>query len=121
MFTIFGYSGPKTDQEAIEAMREAWGSTSDRYMEQTAFITRQSEEEISAAWEDFIHTHHYEVQFDFYESWIAKHPRRSGEAYLAQYVDAQFICDNPIPRGLGFTDLWAWFDQLRPAEEAAQT
>jgi len=25
MITIFGYSGPKTDQEAIAAMREAWG------------------------------------------------------------------------------------------------
>lgn len=121
MLTIFGYSGPKTDQEAIEAMSEAWGSTTARSMEQTAFITRQSEEEIGAAWDNFIHTHHYEVQSDFYESWIARHPRRTGEAYLSQYLDAMFIADNPIPRAAGFDELWAWFDQFRSAEDAKTT
>ena len=64
MITIFGYSGPRTDQEAISAMQEAWGTPDDRSMEQTAFITLQNDDEISAAWKGFIHTHHYEVQSD---------------------------------------------------------
>jgi hypothetical protein len=119
MITVFGYSGPKTDQEAIEAMRGAWGPTATRSMEQTAFINRQSPDEIRSAWSDFIHTHHYEVQSDFYDSWIAKHPRRTGEAYVAQYIDACFISDNPIPRNAGFDGLWAWFDQFQPAEDTS--
>jgi hypothetical protein len=118
MFTIFGYSGPKTDQEAIKAMQEAWGSKYDRNMEQTEFITHQSEKEINDAWERFIHSHHYEVHDDFCESWIAKHPRRTGEAYFSQYIDSQFINDNPIPKDAEFTALWDWFEKLRDAEDS---
>ncbi len=118
MITIFGYSAPKTDQEAMAAMRDAWGTAHDRAMEQTAFITLQTEDEIAGAWGEFIHTHHYEVQSDFYDSWIANHPRRTGEAYLSQYVEAKFISDNPIRRDLGLTDLHAWYEQFRAAEEA---
>jgi hypothetical protein len=120
MITIFGYSGPKTDQEAIGAMQQAWGTPKDRHMEQTAFITLQTEDEIKQAWKDFIHTHHYEVQSDFYNSWIANHPRRTGEAYLSQFVDAQFISDNPIPKDLNFSELWTWFEQFRAAEDSAR-
>lgn len=118
MITIFGYSGPKTDQEAIAAMKEAWGTVDQRSMEQTAFITRQTEEEISENWSAFIHSHHYEVTDDFYQSWIANHPRRTGEAYINQYLEAKFISDNSIPRNLELEDLWSWYGQFKTAEAA---
>lgn len=116
MFTIFGYSGPKTDQEAIELMSEAWGGADSRVMEQAAFITLQSENEIDEVWSKFIHTHHYEIHRDFFESWIAKHPRRTGEAYLAQYLDARFVDNNPAPTGISLPELHRWFQHLLPAE-----
>jgi hypothetical protein len=117
MFTIFGYSGPKTDQEAIEAMSKAWGSPSDRAMEETDFITLQPREEVREVWEKFIHSHHYDVTDDFFDSWLGKHPRRTGEAYWAQYIEAKFVEGNPAPRGISLRELWGWFDQLLPAEE----
>jgi hypothetical protein len=120
MITIFGYSGPKTDQEAISAMRQAWGTPDDRSMEQTAFITFQTEDEITEAWSEFIHTHHYERQDDFYDSWIANHPRRTGEAYFNRNYRALFIPNNPIAKDSDFPQLWAWFEQFRSAEEAAR-
>lgn len=79
MITIFGYSGPKSDEEAIAAMKEAWESR-ERSLEQTAFITLQSDSEITANWKPFIYSHHYEVHSSFCDSWIATHPRRTGEA-----------------------------------------
>lgn len=118
MITVFGYSGPKSDEEAIAAMSAAWGDPSVRAMEQTAFVTIQGEDEVTANWERFIHSHHYEIESDFYETWIANHPRRTGEAYLSQYVDAKFIENNPIPRGLDFPELWSWYEKLRLAEVA---
>lgn len=117
MITIYGYSGPKTDQEAIAAMHEAWGNKEQRFMEQTAFISIQSEDEIRENWEPFIHTHHWERQDNFYDSWIAHHPRRTGEAYLNQYFDAKFIDNNPIPLGLDFPALWDWYGQFKAPEE----
>jgi len=107
MITIFGYSCPKTDKEAIDAMKEAWGDKYKRSMEQMAFITIQNEGEILENWKLFIHSHHYDnVQADFYNSWIANHPRRTGEAYINQYLDAEFIANNPIPRDLDFPKVW---------------
>ncbi|MFA5755018.1 MAG: hypothetical protein WC909_01470 [Candidatus Paceibacterota bacterium] len=117
MITIFGYSGPKNDTEAIMAMKKAWGDKDQRSMEQTAFITIQSENEISENWEPFIHTHHYEMNTDFYDSWIANHPRRTGEAYLNQYLQAKFINNNPIPRTLDFPALWEWYGQFKKVED----
>lgn len=113
MITIFGYSGPKTDEAAISAMKKAWGDKSKRSMEQTAFITTQTEDEVSKNWGQFIHTHHYEVHSDFYDSWIANHPRRTGEAYLNQYLEAKFIDNNPIPRDANFNELWEWYKQFK--------
>jgi len=120
MFTIFGYSGPKTDQEAIALMSGAWGGATNRAMEQAAFITFQTESDIQEAWGDFIHTHHWEMERDFFASWIARHPRRTGEAYLAQYIDAKFVEDNPAPKGTGFPELWAWYEQFCDAEQDAR-
>jgi hypothetical protein len=118
MITIFGYSGPKSDQEAIALMSEAWGPGSERSMEQTSFISLQSEGEITENWDKFIHSHHYEIQKDFYDSWLANHPRRTGEAYLHQYLEAKFIDNNPIPKDLDFPELWKWYDQFKPAESS---
>jgi len=117
MVTIFGYSAPKTDQEAIGAMKKAWGDKNQRAVEQITFITTQTDDEVSENWEPFIHTHHYEVNADFYDSWIANHPRRTGEAYLNQDPEAKFIRNNPIPRDLDFPVLWEWYGQFKEAEK----
>ena len=69
--------------------------------------------------EPFIHTHHYEIHTDFYNSWIANHPRRSGEAYWNQYMEACFIENNPIPRTNDFDELWSWYRPLIDAERSA--
>ncbi len=116
MITIFGYSGPKTDQEAIGAMKEAWGNKNERSMEQTCFITPQDDDMVSDNWEPFIHTHHYELADNFYASWIANHPRRTGEAYVNQYIEAKFIDDNPIPKDADFPELWKWYEKFKFAE-----
>jgi hypothetical protein len=121
MITIFGYSGPKTDQEAIAAMKNAWGDNTKREMEQTSFITIEDEDQICNNWDAFIHTHHYEVHGNFYDSWISDHPRRTGEAYINQYIEAEFINQNPIPEDLDFSELWKWYAQFKEAEEKSAT
>lgn len=112
MFTIFGYSAPSSDEGAISLLKAAWGGFEKRNMEQVEFINTESEDKLLGKWKDFVHTHHYDYHADFYESWIANHPRRTGEAYWNQYLDAKFISNNPLPREAGFEDLWAWFMPL---------
>lgn len=116
MITIFGYSGPKTDVEAISAMKSAWGDVKKRQFEQTHFITTRNEDEVIENWKEFIHTHHYTVYNNFYDSFIANHPRRTQEAYFHQYLGAEFIDDTPIPRDHSFPELWEWYEQFKEAE-----
>lgn len=82
MITFFGYGAPKSDVQAIKLMKSAWGEVTQRDMEQTEIIDIRSEDDLRSTWEPFIHTNHYETHSDFYESWISKHPRRTGEAYI---------------------------------------
>lgn len=123
MLTIFGYSAPTTDVEAIDLLKEGWGTPAERNMEQTEIISRPGadEDELRAKWSDFIHTHHYEVHGSFYESWVGNHPRRSGEAYWNQYWEAKFVSNNPIPPGFAdLPELVEWFVPLLEAERRVQ-
>lgn len=117
MITIFGYGAPQSDVSAINLMKSAWGEVIQREMEQTEIIDIRSEDDLCSTWEPFIHTHHYETHSSFYDSWIANHPRRTGEAYINQYWNAQFIDNNPIPKEFAFPELWAWFDRLKKVED----
>ncbi len=81
-------------------------------------IDIKPEDELFETWRPFVHTHHYQVHNDFYESWIPNHPRRTGEAYWSQYFDVKFIESNPVPRTGNLADLWAWFQPLVAAEKA---
>jgi hypothetical protein len=117
MITMFGYGAPKSDISAIELLKSAWGKIEKREMEQTEIIDIRSEEDLHETWKPFIHSHHYDIYSSFYDSWIAKHPRRTGEAYWNQYYEAMFIDDNPIPHSLNFEDLWNWFGTLYNVEQ----
>lgn len=117
MVTIFGYSGPKSDEEAMSAMGAAWGSVDNRELEQTCFITLQSEDEVTKNFSKFIHTHHYEIDDNFYDSWIARHPRRTGEAWWNQYLEVKFLPNNPIPKDASFPELWRWLEPYKEPEQ----
>ncbi len=86
-------------------------------MEQFEIIDVRSEDELLKTWDPFIHSHHYEVHTTAYESWLLTHPRRSGEAYINQYLEALFIEENPIPKDCSFEELWRWFRPLIDREK----
>lgn len=116
MITIFGYGAPKSDVSAISLLKSAWGNVHDREMEQTEIIDKKTEDVLSETWKQFIHSHHYDTFTSFYDSWLANHPRRTGEAYLNQFLKAQFIENNPIPKEHTFWQLWEWFEKLQEIE-----
>jgi hypothetical protein len=117
MFTIFGYSAPVTDVEAVDLLKEGWGRPAQRDMEQMEVLNIDNPAELREKWDPFIHTHHFEIHDSFFDSWMAKHPRRTGEAYFNQYWRAQFIEDNPVPRNVtDLRELVAWFEPLIAVE-----
>jgi hypothetical protein len=121
MVTIFGYGAPTSDASAVELLKAAWGDINDRSMEEFEIIDIREEDDLRRTWSPFIHTHHYRVETSFYDSWIANHPRRTGEAYWNQFIEAKFIEDNPLPKSAGFPELWEWYSRLQEVEDAART
>ena len=97
-------------------MKEAWGDVSDRNLEQIEIIDIKPEDELGEAWSDFIHTHHYQTSTDFYDSWIAKHPRRTCEVMWQQLMECRFFNENPIPRNAGWPGVRTWIKPLLDAE-----
>jgi hypothetical protein len=116
--TIFGYGAPASDAEAVRLMSDAWGDWRSRQFEQIEFIDKKSEQVLLAAWEAFVHSHHYDVFASFRESWVARHPRRSIEAFRRQYLDADVVEDNVIPDTTVLQELQDWFARLVDAESA---
>jgi hypothetical protein len=109
VITVFGYSAPKTDKEAVELMKDAWGDVRDRELEETEIIDIKSEDELRGKWDQFIHTHHYQVTGSFYDSILSKHPRRSCEAMWTQLMEAKWVEEHEFPRNASFRELRSWF------------
>ena len=118
MVTIFGYGAPASDTRAIELLKKAWGSTESRHMEEFEIIDVRDANDLAGIWSPFIHSHHYRIENSFYKSWIANHPRRTGEAYLNQFINAMFIESNPLPKYASFEQLWEWYGKLQAVEDA---
>lgn len=118
LVSVFGYRAPASDAAAIDEFKLAWGDPKVRQFEQFEIVSRpgSDHEELRNRWDAFIHTHHYAIHDDFYDSWIAHHPRRSGEAYYKQFIEANFIDVNPVPQDLELKALVDWYEELRMNE-----
>jgi len=116
LFTIFGYSAPTSDADAVQLMKKAWGEPGVRNLEEIEIIDRIGEDELRRRWKDFIHSHHYRTAKLFGESWTARHPRRTCESMWRTLMEAEFLEDNSLPKGLDFPALWEWLKPLIAAE-----
>jgi hypothetical protein len=119
MFTIFGYSAPVTDVEAIDLLKQGWGSAAEREFEQTEIINRPGcdHEALRDLWDSFIHTHHYDISESFGSSWLGRHPRRTGEVWWRRFMLNQWVEANPVPADeRDLESLIEWFKPLLAAE-----
>lgn len=105
MLTIFGYSAPSSDKEAVSLLKKAWGDLEKRQLEEVSIIDILTEEEITTKWNDFIYSHHYKFSNDFFSSYLGKFPRRSCET-----VFATFQFNLPPYDNKGFVEGMSWDD-----------
>lgn len=106
MVTIFGYSAPKSDKEAVEMLKQAWGAVNERNLEEIEIIDVREEDEVIQSWDEFIHTHHYSYHSNLYDSTLGKCPRRTCEATFDRLMNCHWIePGNGFKDGMSFTDL----------------
>ncbi len=118
IFTIFGYSAPTTDVEAIRLLKEGWGDVHQRKLEEVEIIDIKDKTALELTWKDFIHTHHSMVYHNFYDSFLARHPRRSCEAMWEMLMQCKLYPDRKFPKDAPFDELWGW---IKPLVEVERT
>lgn len=122
LLTIFGYSAPGSDVEAMELLGDAWGDPNLRNLEQVEIIDVQPEEAMRERWDQFIYPGHYDYRTDYFESSLANYPRRTGESFMHHFLpeseDQAFQKPNPVPSKLKtIEEMWDWYRPLLEAEK----
>ena len=114
--TIFGYGAPTTDKEAVDIMKNEWNKDN-RLIERTEIIDIKDQKVLWVQWEPFIIRTCLDCPANFYQSRIAKFPRRTCETLLAQTRYGQFVEENPFPLSPKFDELLSWIKPLVDAED----
>jgi len=110
--TIFGYSAPDTDVEAILTLKKAFGKKETHSFTQFEIIDIRDEEKLYELWDDFIFSHHYEIHKDYFDSTLAKFPRRTGEVFEENYINAKWYEENKPIKTNDFEEFWKWHQSL---------
>lgn len=120
IFTIFGYSAPTSDIEAIKIMQKAWGSNEKRELEEIEIIDIKNEDELTSSWDSFIHSHHYRSTTDYFNSFIANHPRRTCEAMWECLMNCRPYPDRVVPKNCTLRELQSWYSPLVEREKGGK-
>lgn len=105
--TIFGYSAPSSDVEAINLLKNAWGGKAKRQLEEVSIIDIIDEKNMLEKWSDFIYSHHYKYTNNFFNSYLGMFPRRSCEMLFAIF-HGNLFADNTM----GFHEGMTW-DEIK--------
>lgn len=106
MVTIFGYSAPKSDAEAVAMLKQAWGAVDDRKLEEIELVDIRDEQTVIDSWDQFIHTHHYSYHTSFFDTTLARCPRRSCEATFDRLMNCIWLDGNKgFKKGMSFSDI----------------
>lgn len=112
ILSVWGYSAPKTDVEAMKLIKQSWWGQSARAMDEVEIIDIKSEDELYKTWSPLIVREHYATMKSLSGSYLWKHPRNSFLAFIQEKYLAEPEPDNLPPDGLSLPSLRDWyFDQ----------
>lgn len=97
ILTIFGYGAPVTDVQAVDILKLAWKREGENHhlIEPVEIIDIRNPNELAEQWSPFAFYSHYEVRRNFFDSLIAKHPRRTCEARFVAGFYGKYV--HPVP------------------------
>ena len=100
----------------MDALGGLWGDPEDNKARRIQLINTADPDSLRDQWGAFFYSHYCDVYKDFRQSFLARHPRRSGEAFFDQYLEAIPVEDVPFPDLGPLADLHEWFRPYLTAE-----
>jgi hypothetical protein len=112
LVTVYGYSAPKSDDEASDLLKEGFSKIKGIHkLDKIEIIERKGfdNENLSSTWRSFINDTHgfYEIFDSFFDSLLAKAPRRTVEFYVKQNLAGSWWGKSKIQfkDGLSFDEI----------------
>lgn len=118
LLTIFGYGAPSTDVEAMQLLHNAWNAESSKQYKTIEIVDIRGEDQLMPTWRPFSQSHYYSVHTSFYETVIARYPRRTCESIFSMEMDGDVAEPKSIPTGITLNELQNWYSPLIEAESA---
>lgn len=110
--TIFGYSGPATDHKARQLLLNGWRQSPVRPFSHVEIIDIKDPEDLWESWKEFIPYGHIIVRSDFWESSVARWPRRTAEWKHSASLSGKPLAPNGPFRSESLNDIQEWFRKL---------
>lgn len=79
LFTIFGFSAPATDVEAVKLLNEMVIASNLKDISEFEIIDVRERPELEQKWKPFFVNHHYAIYSSFDQTLLARYPRRTPE------------------------------------------
>ena len=115
--TIFGYSAPTSDIEAVEILKKSWLEKSNRKFEHVKVIDTLESETLYERWKAFTPTLHLKPVSSFEESRLWSWPRRSCEALLFPMSQGMPCEAFPLPETDSLNELQNFIKEIARYEE----
>ena len=110
VLTIFGYSGPDSDRDAVELLKNAWMERSDRKIEHVEVVDIAPTDDLHERWGKFTPTHHLKSVRRYEKSFAGRWPRCSKEKLFLAMSQGIPSANCPLP---DTDDLTVLQDQVR--------
>jgi len=113
LFTIFGYSAPISDVDAVRLLKETWQSNRLKEVAQIDLINTTPPERLEKSWDEFFVRDHYGIHTEFRTTRLARFPRRTCDAFAA----ASLLCEpwaesRRLPKFERLEELQRWAQPL---------
>jgi hypothetical protein len=112
ILSIFGYSAPKTDVEAIAIMQKAWSKNSLFELNEIDIIDIKPREEVEDNWSGFMYKSHGGIFDDVRDTHSFSYARRSCESWGEAIMQCAPWHENNLPRYTNLLDLQRWVEPL---------
>jgi hypothetical protein len=118
--TIYGYSAPSADLEAVELIRKNWGENKYRDIAEIEIIDIRPREESIRSWQRLIVRQHFGTMDHFKYSHLSRHPRRSCEALFQATMQNDPWPNNFTPEEATLEEFQNWIRPLILEEQTAE-
>lgn len=117
ILTIFGFSAPATDVEAVILLEEMVRSSGLKDINEFEIIDIRDRADLQARWQRFFVNHHYSIHSSFDSTLLARYPRRTPEWLWTTQMLLEPFESAPLPDTTDLATLQNFANRLRSEED----